>query len=232
LTHREDPEGQEIDADPFAPAHVAVREMRAEAAERAEEEVVKRSFWRELPILIVVALGVAIVIKTFLFQAFFIPSSSMEDTLQINDRVMVNKLAFRIGDIARGDVIVFDDPRGTEDGENLVGALFRNVAESVGLSTPKSEFIKRVIGLPGETVELRDGLVYVDGVPIDEPYRHPNWHRHDDFGPIEVPNGSVFVMGDNRDSSQDSRSFGPIPVDSIVGKAFVILWPPAHWSGL
>jgi signal peptidase I len=233
VTHPPGTGGQEIDADPFAPAHVAVRELRAEAAEKAADEVVRRSFWRELPVLVLVALVVAIVIKTFLFQAFYIPSSSMEDTLEVNDRVMVNKLAYRIGDLRRGDVVVFDDPRGSDDGDGgIIGSLLRNVAESIGLSTPRSEFIKRVVGLPGESVEVRDGVVYVDGEPIDEPYRRQDWSRRDDFGPTTVPDDSVFVMGDNRDSSQDSRSFGAIPVDSIVGRAFVTLWPPAHWSGL
>ncbi|MCL1597805.1 MAG: signal peptidase I, partial [Actinomycetia bacterium] len=114
-------------------------------------------FWLELPMLIGIALVVAVIIKTFLFQAFFIPSSSMENTLQIDDRVLVNKVVYRIGDVSRSDVIVFDDPRpGFEQPqEDAVGSAVRNLFESVGLTTPQSEFIKRVIGIPGDIVEAR-----------------------------------------------------------------------------
>ena len=107
----------------------------------------------------------------------------------------------------------------------------RNVAESVGLSTPRSEFIKRVIALPGEIVEVREGGVWIDGVRLDEPYLEPG-RGMPDFGPEPVPVGHIFVMGDNRNSSQDSRVFGPVPIDDIVGRAFVIIWPPSRWGGL
>lgn len=190
-----------------------------------------RSFWRELPFLILIALVIAVFIKTFVIQAFWIPSSSMEDTLEINDRVLVNKLAFDIGDIERGDVIVFDDPRGVQERESVVESVIRNLAESVGLSTPKSEFIKRVIGLPGELVEVRSGLVHINGEPLVESYLHPASNMPD-FGPERVPAAMYFVMGDNRNSSQDSRFFGAIDEGAIVGKAFVVLWPPSRWSGL
>ncbi len=207
-------------------------EDAAEPAPPEEQESGKgRSFWRELPLLILIALVIAVVIKTFVIQAFWIPSSSMENTLQINDRVLVNKLAFDIGDVSRGDVIVFDDPRGVQERESVAEAVLRNLAESVGLSTPKSEFIKRVIGLPGETVEVRDGAVHINGEALAESYLHPRTSMPD-FGPETVPPGMYFVMGDNRNSSQDSRFFGPIDGDAIVGKAFVVLWPPSRWSGL
>jgi signal peptidase I len=191
-------------------------------------------FWVEFPILIIVALGVAILIKTFLFQAFYIPSSSMEDTLNINDRVLVNKITYRVGDIAHGDVIVFDDPRGgfEESPESVVDSALRNVFESIGLATPRSEFIKRVIGLPGDTVEGKDGHVYVNGKRLVEPYLKEPAYFIPPFGPVSVPHGQLFVMGDNRAASQDSRYFGTIPIDDVVGKAFVIIWPPAHWGGL
>ncbi|MFQ5555486.1 MAG: signal peptidase I, partial [Acidimicrobiia bacterium] len=189
----------------------------------------RRSFLNELPVLIAIALVVAVVIKTFLIQAFFIPSGSMKDTLEINDRVLVNKLSYRFGDVGRGDVIVFDDPRGPEtDGESVVGAFLRNLAESVGLSTPQSEFIKRVIGLPGETVEIREGVIFINGAPLAESYLAPGT-RMPDFGPELVPPDTVFVMGDNRNASQDSRVFGPIPKEDIVGRAFTIIWPPSNW---
>ena len=189
-------------------------------------------FWLELPLLILAALVIAVVIKTFFFQAFWIPSSSMEDTLQINDRVMVNKLAYRIGDLQRGHVVVFDDPRGEEaPPETMIKAARRNILEAVGLSVPRSEFIKRVIGLPGERVEIVDNQVLIDGVPIDEPYLKIG-SVMPDFGPILVPPGQMFVMGDNRNASQDSRYFGAVPTDTIVGRAFVIMWPVDHWTTL
>jgi signal peptidase I len=189
-------------------------------------------FWLELPLLILAALIIAVVIKTFFFQAFWIPSSSMEDTLQINDRVMVNKLAYKIGDLQRGHVVVFDDPRGDEAPEEaMVEAARRNILEAIGLSVPRSEFIKRVIGLPGERVEIIDNQVLIDGVPIDEPYLKAG-SVMPDFGPIIVPPGQMFVMGDNRNASQDSRYFGAVATDTIVGRAFVIMWPVDHWTTL
>lgn len=189
-------------------------------------------FWLELPLLILAALVIAVIIKTFFFQAFWIPSSSMEDTLLINDRVMVNKLAYRLGDLERGHVIVFDDPRGAEPPEEtLLEAARRNITEAIGLSVPRTEFIKRVIGLPGERVEIVDGKVLIDGVPIDEPYLKPG-SVMPDFGPIVVPPGEMFVMGDNRNASQDSRYFGTVPTDTIVGRAFVIMWPISRWTTL
>lgn len=189
-------------------------------------------FWLELPLLVLVALVIAVVIKTFFLQAFWIPSSSMQDTLQINDRVMVNKLAYRMGDLQRGHVVVFDDPRGNvRADETLVESVRRNVLEAVGLSVPRTEFIKRVIGLPGERIEIVDSRVLVDGSPIDEPYLKAG-STMPDFGPVVVPAGEMFVMGDNRNSSQDSRYFGTVATDSIVGRAFVVMWPIANWSGL
>jgi signal peptidase I len=203
----------------------------------ADQENRKRKqlpFWLEFPLLVGVALLVAILIKTFLFQAFYIPSGSMENTLEVNDRVLVNKLAYRIGDIQRGDVIVFDDPRGGfgQAEESVVDSALRNLFESIGLAAPRSEFIKRVIGLPGEVVEGRDGVVFVNGVPLYEPYLKDPGEPISTFGPIDVPADALFVMGDNRSESQDSRFFGPIPTEDVVGKAFVIIWPPSRWGGL
>jgi signal peptidase I len=191
-----------------------------------------RSFWKELPILIVVALAVAVIIKTFLVQAFYIPSASMRDTLLEGDRVMVNKLSFRFGEPERGDVIVFDSPLVPhEDGESFVAAVVRNIGEALGMSTPDTALIKRVIAMGGETIEIRGNQVYVDDVAIDEPYLRPGSHM-DAFGPVTVPLGEVFVMGDNRNQSEDSRRFGTIPVDDIIGRAFVRVWPPSRWGGL
>ena len=223
----------DTDGDALGQAHDAVDALRLEASDEAEDVRATRSFWRELPILIVIALALAVVLKMTVVQAFYIPSSSMEDTLQINDRVVVSKLSYRIGDVERGDVIVFDDPRritGSTD-ESVVGAVLRNVAESLGISTPESEFIKRVVALPGEAIAIRDGLVFVNGAPLDEPYMLFDPDAAD-FGPETVPEGHVFVMGDNRGSSRDSRVFGPVDVDDIVGRAFSVIWPPSNWGGL
>ncbi len=189
------------------------------------------SFWRELPVLILIALGIAVLIKTFAFQAFYIPSPSMEDTLRINDRVLVNKLSYRFGDIERGDIVVFDDPNAFHEPESIPAAVLRHLLESVGLSTPDSEVIKRVIGLPGDSVAVSGGKVHVNDEPIDEPYLHPATAMAD-YGPVVVEPGQVFVMGDNRNASRDSRFFGTVPMDTVIGRAFVILWPPSHWSGL
>ncbi len=162
--------------------------------------------------VIVGALVAALIIKTFLFQAFYIPSGSMEETLQVGDRVLVNKLSYQFGDIERGDIIVFHKPD--------------NAGES-----DVDEFIKRVIGLPGETLRSVDGVVYIDGRPLEEPYLEPGVLTHQ-LSEVTVPDGHVFVMGDNRGGSRDSRYFGPIPVDSIVGEAFVRLWPLGEFGGL
>jgi signal peptidase I len=151
------------------------------------------------------ALIVALVVKTFLIQAFFIPSLSMYDTLDKGDRVLVNKLSYRLHEIHRGDIIVFERPEGVPDN---------------GIK----DLIKRVIGLPGETIESRDGRVYVDGKRLDEDYLADgvttvNLDRQ------TIPDDHVFVMGDNRGNSEDSRVFGPISDDLVVGRAFVLVWP-------
>ena len=212
-------------------------EMPEEAAGSPSKGKSKKKqlpFWIELPLLIGIALIVAVVIKTFLFQAFYIPSSSMEDTLQINDRVLVSKISYTIGDIGHRDIIVFDDPRGgfEQPDEGALDSVVRNLLESVGLVAPQSEFIKRVIGLPGDTVTGKDGDLLVNGVIQDEPYRKQPDRPLPDFGPILVPQDELFVMGDNRFASQDSRFFGTIPIDTVVGHAFVIIWPPSNWTGL
>ena len=190
--------------------------------------------WLEFPLLIGAALLIAVLIKTFLFQAFWIPSSSMEDTLLIYDRVLVSKLSYEFSDISQLDVIVFDDPRAgfEQPEEDAIERAIRNLKESIGLATPQSEFIKRVIGLPGDVVEGRDGSVFVNDVRLVEPYlKQPDLPIRP-FGPVTVPADSLFMMGDNRRASQDSRFFGPIPVDDVVGKAFVIIWPLDRAGGI
>lgn len=197
----------------------------------------KHSFWRELPVLVVIAFVVALLIKTFLLQAFYIPSASMEPTLVEGDRVLVEKLSYRWGEPKRGDVVVFekefataiipadqDDPFWEDIGSALKG-LF-------GFPTGGTQdFIKRVIAVEGDTVEGRDGRVYVNGEPVDEPYLADGTETSP-FGAVDIPKGMIFVMGDNRGNSDDSRAFGPIPVDEVVGHAFLLLWPPSDFDTL
>lgn len=198
------------------------------------------SFWRELPILVVIALGLAFLLKTFLIQAFYIPSGSMENTLQVGDRVMVNKLAYSLGDIQRGDVIVFNgvdswDPeiQVAETGNPITRGL-QSVAGAFGFASPnEKDYIKRVIGLPGDRVKCcdEDGLITVNGVPIEEPYLFEGNEPSNDPFDIRVPGDRVWVMGDHRSASSDSRAHigdpggGAIPITSVVGRAFVIIWP-------
>jgi signal peptidase I len=193
----------------------------------------RRSFLLELPFLVAVALVVAVLIKTFLVQAFFIPSLSMVPTLEVGDRVLVNKLAYRLGDVERGDIVVFDSPFSPEhDDESVYEVVTRNVLESLGLQVAATQdFIKRVIAVEGDVIEIRDNHVYVNGDAVAEPYV-ASGASMPDFGPETIPAGMVFVMGDNRTRSQDSRRFGPIPADEIVGRAFVRVWPVGRFGGL
>ena len=235
-----DPDG----SDPFAGDGDDEADDESQVKPRRKDKP-QRPLWIELPILIAVALVVAVVVKTFLVQAFFIPSASMMDTLVVNDRVMVNKLAYRWGEPSAGQVIVFDDPRAVKQPESFPQAVVRNIGEALGLATPDTALIKRVIALEGQTVQVSSGVLSIDGEAQNEPYvTRPGLMN--DFGPVVVPEGHVFVMGDNRNQSEDSRSsrlcpspavsngtqFCPVPVDSIIGRAFVRVWPPSRWGGL
>lgn len=191
----------------------------------------RRSFLAELPGLLLTALVIAVLIKTFLLQPFWIPSESMVPTIEVNDRVMVNKLAYKVGEPERGDIVVFRDPRQPELEESLPEAVIRSVLEAVGVRTRgRDDLIKRVIGLPGETVEISGNTVLVNGAAIDEPYLTELFMA--DEGPFLVGTGEVFVMGDNRNASFDSRRFGPIQMDDLIGEAFVTIWPIAHFGSL
>ena len=189
--------------------------------------------WRrlllELPILLLVAFVAAWALKAHVAQAYHIPSGSMEPQLEIGDRVFVSRLAYRMHDPRRGDIVVFDDPRGGVDG----GGFVDEALEGAGLRPPdETELIKRVIGLPGEVIEARGGRVFIDGRQLVEPYL-PDGVVTDDFGPITVPAEHVFVLGDNRGASADSRfGLGPVPEDRIVGRAIARVWPPGRWANL
>jgi signal peptidase I len=182
------------------------------------------AFLRELPVLILLAFALALVLKTFVVQAFYIPSGSMEPTLMPGDRVLVNKVLYHPH---RGDIVVFEDPTGQQPDRGVVEGFLHWLSEGLGFARPPNEdFIKRVIGLPGETVELRDGNLYVDGKQVPQPYlKGPPDTRP--YGPKTVPPDSLFVLGDNRLNSNDSRfGLGFVPIDKVVGKAFVTIWPP------
>jgi signal peptidase I len=176
-------------------------------AEPEFEEREKQSGLRNVAEWLAIAGGallVAFLIKTFLLQAFYIPSLSMAPTLKVNDRVLVNKLSYDLHDVNRGDLVVFESP------------------PNEGSQT--KDLIKRVIGLPGETVESREGQIYINGQVLQEPYLQPDITT----GPMEkvtVPADHLWVMGDNRANSRDSRFFGAIPEDLVIGRAFVRVWP-------
>lgn len=171
------------------------------------------------------AILIAVVVRTFVFQTFWIPTPSMSPTLVKNDRVLVNKLSYRFHDPRRGDVVVFERPPNEPEGET-------------------KDLIKRVIGLPGERIAIYDGKVHVDGRALDEPYTHgkPSLNPGEcGNGKVDglytnqgllIPDDTVFVMGDNRTDSHDGRCFGPIDQDLIVGRAFLIIWPPSKAGGL
>lgn len=197
-------------------------------AERSKKE--KQSvgqFFKELPVLVVVALGIAILVKAFVVQAFFIPSGSMENTLLINDRVLVSKFTYRVTEPKYPNVVVFESPlseRIPEPEKGPLQAVVDNVMQGLGLQSSEQDFIKRVIATEGQSVEVKQGAVHVDGKKLEEPYRK-DMDPMPDYGPTVVGEDKVFVMGDNRSNSEDSRVFGPIPKSTIVGKAFVLIWP-------
>jgi signal peptidase I len=166
----------------------------------------------EWPFLIVFALLSAFLIRQYVVQTFFIPSASMHETLIEGDRVLVNKVGYHLHDVHRGDVVVFRKP--------------------ANIQVDEDDLIKRVVALPGETVEGRGGKVYVNGAPLDESYVEPLCHGTGEFPKVTVPAGRLWVMGDNRCNSSDSRVFGPIPEDLVVGRAFVIAWPFDRFSWL
>ncbi len=185
-----------------------------------------RRSWFELPLLILLALGIAFLLRTFVVQVFYIPSSSMVPTLAVDDRIAVEKLTYRVREPQRGDVIVF---RAADDGTRVERPLLRRLARTavqfVGLvPLDDSDLVKRLVALPGETVELVDGVLFIDGVAYDEPYRAMG--DRSGYGPAVVPDGMLFFLGDNRSNSSDSRSrLGFVERERVIGRAFAIIWP-------
>ncbi|MBA2625260.1 MAG: signal peptidase I [Acidimicrobiia bacterium] len=183
-------------------------------------------------VFIVPAFLLAVGLKAFVVQAFSIPSTSMAPQLDVGDRVVVSRLAYRLHEPRRGDIVVFDSPLTEGDDSMAPVRLLRGVAESLGLAGAGDDtFIKRVIGLPGETVEGRDGRVFVDGQELQEPYLD-RAVLTEDFGPEEVDDGRLWVMGDAREESVDSRTFGSVTIDDLEGRALVRAWPPTRTAFL
>ncbi|WP_436772982.1 signal peptidase I [Yinghuangia sp. YIM S09857] len=249
------------DSDAGAGGATAAREgdVQGEASGRKKGKKPKKpakkgSFWRELPLLLGIALVLALIIKTFLVQAFSIPSESMEDTIKVGDRVLVDKLTPWFGsEPERGEVVVFKDPGGWLEGEpeqssnGFVRGLQKGLS-FVGLmpSTNEKDLIKRVIGVGGDTVECCDAQnrILVNGVPLNETYLKPGVLPSDKPFKVTVPKGRIWVMGDNRSNSRDSRAHyelsGGDPVaatvdkDQVIGRAFTVIWPLGrmHWLGV
>jgi signal peptidase I len=218
------------------------RHARAEAAAASTATAPKpASFWREVPVIIVLAIVFSVLIKTFLAQAFYIPSISMENTLLLNDRVVVNKLTDDAGSIERGDVVVFRDPGGWLD-EPLAldpggarGAV-RDILVFLGLapSADEEDLIKRVIGIGGDHVVCCDaqGRITVNDSALDErDYLFPGDVPSEDTFDVTVPQGSLWLLGDHRSRSADARRHqddergGMVPADRVIGRAFVLVWP-------
>ena len=175
--------------------------MQAEEQPRSRS----KSALREFAETILFTLLVYLVVRTFLFENYRVVGSSMESTLQNDQFLMVNKLLYRLQEPQRGDIVVFRDPRADD-----------------------RKLIKRLIGMPGETVEVQGGAVIVNGVTLDEPYIDaPGRYSRQ---PTQLTDGEYFVLGDNRNNSSDSHSWGALPDDNIVGKAWLSYWPPAQWG--
>ena len=223
------------------------------AGSRPHTEHRGRRLLRDLVIIFVVALSISLLTKAFLVRSFYIPSGSMQDTLQINDRILVNELVPDLIGLERGDIVVFTDPGGwltpVDEGAarpgNPVADGIRWVSDAAGLGAGDTtdHLVKRVIGLPGDQVACCDasGRTTVNGEPISEPYLKlpPGATRasENDFS-VTVPAESLWVEGDNRYNSADSRlhtdtpSLGFVPLDNVVGRAFVVNWPLSRWSWL
>jgi signal peptidase I len=234
------PAGGGVAAGPGRPRGNAAAEP--EPRRRRAKRRPNMSWWVELPILLVFALVLALLIKSFVVQAFFIPSSSMENTLEIGDKVLVNKLVYDFRSIHRGDVVVFNgdgswDPVPAQPAP-LLSRLWNSISGLFGTAPGVHDYIKRVIGVPGDHVACcnRQGQVTVNGVPLSEKsYLYPGDAPSEQRFSIIVPNGRLWVMGDHRSVSWDSRGHmsdpgnGSVPENHVVGRAFVIVAPISRW---
>ncbi|MBM7168347.1 signal peptidase I [Streptomyces sp. G44] len=239
------PTGSRPTSGPARPGRADRRKLAKKVKRRR-----RRSAIKEIPLLIGVALLIALVLKTFLVQAFVIPTGSMEQTIRIGDRVLVDKLTPWFGSKPeRGDVVVFKDPgnwleeeQGKKKNDPVVVKQVKEGLTQIGLLPSDSErdLIKRVVGVGGDTVKCCDknDKVTVNGVPLDEPYIHPGDKPSAFEFEVKVPRGRLFMMGDHRSNSADSRFHrtekfaGTIAEDEVVGRALVIAWPFGHWRRL
>lgn len=221
---------------------------RRRATGRRRKPGASRPLWLEIAALLVLAFLVALLVRTFLLGVYYIPSGSMENTLRIGDRVVVDKLSYRFDDVSRGDIVVFNGAGSfTAEGEDTGGPsgpvaraadAIRGVvgAPSVG----ERDFIKRVIGVAGDRVVCCDeqGRVTINGIPLDEPYLYPGDQPSEEEFDVVVPPGKVWVLGDHRSASADSRAHlgdpggGMVPVDRIIGRARAVVWPWSAFGGL
>jgi signal peptidase I len=222
---------------------VAEQSSADDAAEEAEKP--KRAFWRDLVVIIVAALLLTILLKTFVVQVFSVPSGSMENTLLPGDRILVSKIVYKFRSIARGDIVVFSgagswDPA-TPVPSNPLARLWSDTVSLVGIDAPGTDYVKRVIGIPGDHVRCCNvkGQVTVNGVPLSESsYIYPGVSPSAVGFNIIVPPGRLWVMGDNRADSDDSRyritdpGGGTIPESAVVGRVFMIIWPVSRAKDL
>jgi signal peptidase I len=205
----------------------------------------KKNFWRELLTIVVAAAILTLLVKAYIVQVYKIPSGSMENTLLVNDRVLVNKLVYHFRSIDRGDIVVFSGqnswgPDAPPPSSDPVVRLWDDVLSDIGLQSSQTYYIKRVIGLPGDRVACcTDGKVTVNGVPLDETsYIYPGDAPSFPFKTVTVPPGYLWVMGDHRGDSDDSRYHsgdpggGAVPESEVVGRAFLIIWPPSQMTDL
>lgn len=196
--------------------------------------------WQELPLMLTIAGCLAVLVRAFLLQPFLIPSGSMENTLRVGDRVLVNKMAYLAHPPRRGDVVVFhgtgrwQQPRAGVS-QSFPARLSRTLGELAGEERDgEKNLIKRVVGVPGDRVSCCDarGRVEIDGTPIPEPYVHDDAPLNGTgcasrrFAAVTVPAGHVWVLGDHRGRSADARCHGPVAVGDVAGEAFAVVWPP------
>lgn len=201
----------------------------------------------EVVLTIAAALLLAFLVQEFLVKPFKIPSGSMENTLRCGDRVLVDRLSYRFGDPERGDVAVFNPPAGIGEGGRPDPSVVADESDAARVAPDgtrtateaDTNYIKRIVGLPGETVEVKDHRAIVDGKRLEEPYLRPveriegfDVGGRADWGPKEVPKGTYLMLGDHRDNSADGRVFGFVPEEFLVGKAFMVYWPPKRFGGL
>lgn len=228
MREREEPQPDPTEMFGPDPDRKLSRRERKRLSEFEEQQQQSLGQWfKEILLLGIVAVGTAILLTTYLVQAFFIPSISMEDTLLVNDRVLVNKAAYKFSEPAFGDIVVFISPEGNlapPPADTPYARFMDKLAIGIGLKSSEQDLIKRVIATEGQTFEVKLGLVFVDDKQLVESYRKDD-NPMPDVPPTVIPDNHVFVLGDNRSNSGDSRKFGPVAESEIIGKAVVRIWP-------